>query len=300
MQLILKSAFTAFFLLAASGFAQESAPTGKFSAEIQMVPQTENHVPVRISPEVGCAAQKFTASFAFSQVGVCCPSYSNNTGNLTFSLYRWKSDYSQTLAETPLARKVFENFRDCSFLSLSFEESIPAGDYLWTLTEATENVGVWQLPQIENPSEVQSFLDGAPIAGGFEMSLRVNHCPFPYSGSSERFRKLCAGQTSPPKAENADTVTWDLYADTWDAVDGLGRRVFSSESDTKPLAEKQVGIFYWTWHDWEGAAIHVPPTNNARVLAEFPEAIRDVDHPAWGKLNAQHHWDESGAVSANS
>jgi len=81
----------------------------------------------------------------------------------------------------------------------------------------------------------------------------------------------------------------DLFADTWDAIDELGRTLGTSETVGAPRAKK-VGIFYWTWH--EGGMIAQEPYNNERILKAHPEAAADGADPAWGPMGPHHHWGE--------
>ncbi len=78
-------------------------------------------------------------------------------------------------------------------------------------------------------------------------------------------------------------VAWDLYSDTWVAVDALGREVPGSESCGPPRTAKHVGIFYWTWHTLQGKQ---GPYDNSRILSA------DSNNPQWGPLGAPHHWGE--------
>ncbi len=80
----------------------------------------------------------------------------------------------------------------------------------------------------------------------------------------------------------------DLGTDTWEATDMLGRKVASVE-DVGKKKEKQVGIFYWTWH--EGHAQN-RPVDVVDVLDKFPAAEYRADHPAWGKRPFQCFWHE--------
>ena len=51
-----------------------------------------------------------------------------------------------------------------------------------------------------------------------------------------------------------------------------------------------VGIFYFVWLGQDGTD---GPFDVSRILAEDPTAARDMNHPAWGRLNGQyHHWGE--------
>ena len=81
-----------------------------------------------------------------------------------------------------------------------------------------------------------------------------------------------------------------VLPDTWDAVDGLGR-ILPGHEETGDLRENRyVGIFYWTWHC--AHAKSTSPHNVTRILEKYPEALTDLNHPAWGGLQAPHHWNE--------
>lgn len=82
----------------------------------------------------------------------------------------------------------------------------------------------------------------------------------------------------------------DLYADTWVGVDDLGRVLPTHEDVGPPREDKVVAMFYFVWlgrHENGG------PYDISRILAEFPGALDDTDHPAWGPMFAFHHWGES-------
>ena len=81
-------------------------------------------------------AQKFNAAH-FCSLEVFGQSWYNSIGNLTLTLYRWRTDYAATVAGTPIASRTFVDFTDNSWLQLSFFEQ-PAGDYLWVLSSPTE------------------------------------------------------------------------------------------------------------------------------------------------------------------
>lgn len=79
----------------------------------------------------------------------------------------------------------------------------------------------------------------------------------------------------------------DTRADTWEAVDELGRRVRSCE-DVGRKKEKKVGLFYWTWRD---ANSDKSPVSITKTLRAHPAAEYNLHHPAWGE-NPSCHWDE--------
>ena len=84
--------------------------------------------------------------------------------------------------------------------------------------------------------------------------------------------------------------TRDVLPDTWDACDGLGRILPGHEQTGDVRKNKYVGIFYWTWHC--AHAKSTDPHNVTEILAKYPEALCDLEHPAWGRKQAPHHWNE--------
>ena len=84
----------------------------------------------------------------------------------------------------------------------------------------------------------------------------------------------------------------EVKPSTWAAVDGLGRTLSDNSVTSGKKQDKFVGMFYWTWHyPWtkDNEAI-----TTGSVLDEFPEALNDFDHPAWGGTYSgrPYFWDE--------
>lgn len=117
---------------------------------------------------IDVVAQKFTARWAFDGLDVYAPSYDNNTGNLTLKLYLWNTDYSTTVSGTVISTATFVNFTDNSKLAINFDR-IGAGEYLWTLSGGTENVGVYRYDGSNFSSNI-NFRNGSVSAGGDFMS----------------------------------------------------------------------------------------------------------------------------------
>lgn len=115
------------------------------------------------------AGMKFTATSSFYAINARCPSWSNNIGNLTFSLYKWNTDYSQSVAGIPVAEKTFVNYADGATLVLSFDEQ-PSGDYVWELNHGTEVVGVWKYNTSTGGSSV-SYLNGIVTTGNYQSKI---------------------------------------------------------------------------------------------------------------------------------
>lgn len=266
-----------------------------FEGEVFLFSTDEEHVPVLIG-ENDFAGARFQAQMPTNRIRVSCPSYSNGIGSLTLSLYQWRGSVEASREEKPIARKRYVDFSDNEALALSFEP-LPAGEYYWELSEAEEKVGVWKRPQTVDG--VRSFFNSQEVNGAYEMRVQYVELPFPFSGTEELFSYLIQPTLAPNETqrvsdENGDLLARefeerDLMADTWDAMDGLGRRLGDSEKYGLPR-NKQVGIFYWTWH--ENFVTRNSPQNNAQLLRENPGLDERPDDPAWGKQRERHHWDE--------
>ena len=133
------------------------------------------------------AGLKFTASAPFYGVNATCPSWGNSIGNLTFRLYKWKNNYTETIAGTILAEKTFVNFSDNAKLNLTFNKQ-DAGTYLWELCNGTETVGVWKYTE-PNGTPV-SYFSGIQTSGNYESEIAYS--------SDLTFTKLTTGTSHTP------------------------------------------------------------------------------------------------------
>ena len=80
-----------------------------------------------------------------------------------------------------------------------------------------------------------------------------------------------------------------VNSDHWAATDALGRTVGRYDRAEK---DKQVFMFYWTWHERHDA----PGTevkNNTEIIRQYLEAMQDANHPAWTKkATGNYFWGE--------
>ncbi|MDR3690986.1 MAG: hypothetical protein P4L46_16525 [Fimbriimonas sp.] len=81
---------------------------------------------------------------------------------------------------------------------------------------------------------------------------------------------------------------WDTYSDTWVAMDGLQRALPTFDQVGRPRTGRTLGMFYFLTleHGLDG------PFDNSKILLSHPEALNDIQNPAWGPLNTSHHWGE--------
>ncbi|QNK57194.1 S-layer homology domain-containing protein [Paenibacillus sp. PAMC21692] len=112
--------------------------------------------------------QKFTAEAEFDSLRLSAPSYGNNTGKLTLSLYAWDTDYETTTSQEPIKVDTFVNFIDSDWLEINFATQ-DEGDYLWELSGHEEWVGVYGFARNGNDKSV-SFDNGVELPGYNYMS----------------------------------------------------------------------------------------------------------------------------------
>jgi hypothetical protein len=124
-----------------------------------------SHSPVALSG-TNTAAQKFNATDTFRLLEVTCPTWGSTTSNLTLKLYKWNSSYSTTIAGTPLLSQAYVHFADNAQLSLTSTVGLPAGDYLWVLSNPSGTPGVWKYAA--SATGVTNYLNGAVVTGSYE------------------------------------------------------------------------------------------------------------------------------------
>ncbi|MGK0188056.1 MAG: hypothetical protein ACI9R3_003848, partial [Verrucomicrobiales bacterium] len=115
------------------------------------------------------ASLKFAASSSFTGISVRCPSWSNNIGDLTLSLYSWDGSLGKSVAAAPVTSQAFVDFADNGYLTMEFG-ALPAGDYVWRLHNARETVGVWKFN--EDTATTESWFDGAVVSGDYDGQIR--------------------------------------------------------------------------------------------------------------------------------
>ena len=298
-QLIIALSITLSFTipaLAETGNASGNSADPVYEAEIyEFAPYFgEPHQALKIT-EQDSVATRFKTSEPFLSVAVSCPSYSNNVGNLRLSLFRWTETLEKTEKTEPILRQTFVNFRDNALLGLraSSESPLPAGEYLLVLDSATEMVGVWTHEQ--NPCNVQCFFNGKPMAQTVQICWSYQRLlSFPFRGTWENYKRAAAPATCPPEPKlNADdpVVKYDVQPDVFAATDDLGRTLPDQSAVGPVRPGKQVGIFYWTWH--ENEHINFPRVyNNTQIIRDNPGIEDRPDDPAWGEMRRPHHWDK--------
>jgi hypothetical protein len=79
----------------------------------------------------------------------------------------------------------------------------------------------------------------------------------------------------------------DVFADTWVATDGIGRKLPTYAEVGPPRADRQVGLFYFLWVSRDAHNKQdIPVQDITQILAKDPLA------PKWGNPGSFHFWGE--------
>ncbi len=123
-------------------------------------------------------AQYFNIQHKFASIQMRMYGTSSDSDAITIKLYQWKGSYSATVASQPIATRSFTNITASGNRYRVYQSSqamMPAGEYLWTATEATQGVGIYYYTGAGSSSitDAVSYLDGTSTnAYNFEMRPR--------------------------------------------------------------------------------------------------------------------------------
>ncbi|MBQ3387731.1 MAG: hypothetical protein IJG60_00790 [Thermoguttaceae bacterium] len=286
---------TVFFLIGSSllvpaAGSKEPAKEGNYIFSVSPFKDDAKHTAQRLR-EGDAAACLFKTEMPLVGIALRAPSYSNNIGDLTLTVYHWKGSLEKTFAEKPLASETYVDFHDNALLRLRVR--LWPGRYLWVADGSREQVGLWKSPEM--PDNARAFWNGELLSDGCWQFSFLGQTEIPFSGTLDEYNMFVSlPRTSPPEPESPPALAQkDVMPDTWDAVDELGRELPGASETGAPRSGKQVGIFYWTWH--EMARTRSPnygPWDVTKITAEHPEAVGDLNHPAWGPLFSPHFWGE--------
>ncbi|MDR0575441.1 MAG: hypothetical protein LBG96_15725 [Tannerella sp.] len=83
-----------------------------------------------------------------------------------------------------------------------------------------------------------------------------------------------------------------VNSDHWAATDALGRKVREYDEAADKRENKFVAMFYWTWHQGNDDTTY-QNKNITEIVRQYPEAMKDYNHPAWGdKKPGFFFWEE--------
>ncbi len=203
-------------------------------------------------------AVQFNTTTSFTELITYCPSWSNNIGNLTFTLYKWDTSYKKTLAGTALATYEHVNYPDSNpGLSLKFDAQ-PAGEYLLYIENTSETlpetVGCWASG---NFAGAQSYNNGVPIDSAIKMVVAYTSQPTGQYNPLTKYYNTSVGQIT------GGTVTLDSAF----AFEGDTVKVTVTPGEGMRLKEGSLKVNDTVITNYE----FVMPNGDATVTAEFEQ-----------------------------
>ena len=105
-----------------------------------------------------------------TQIGFLLPSWSDNKGKLTVSIYKWDGDYNSSISAMPIISKTFVDYPDNSTQVIDLLDAsgkgLVEGEYVWRLHDGADagdgtGVGIWYFDKLQ-PAEstgIKTFLN---------------------------------------------------------------------------------------------------------------------------------------------
>lgn len=107
-----------------------------------------------------------------TSIGILCHSLSDNEGDLTISVYKWKGDYATTVAAMPIISEKFVDYTDNTVLIFETTDTsgkgLSEGEYMWRVHEGYDDpdktptgVGIYYMPELapDESSGMITFLN---------------------------------------------------------------------------------------------------------------------------------------------
>lgn len=149
----------------------------------------------------------------FSVLALSCPSWSDNIGSMTLTVYKWSGDYETSKAGTPVAKQTYVDYNDNQWLLIApaSGEYFPKGEYLWTLTDPVQDVGIWKAfdENMECTYFVESFLNGQHLDGILCSAVLPT-----YAAASLENLPASETVTAVPQFKGSDVNNIILYTDS--------------------------------------------------------------------------------------
>ena len=237
----------------------------------------------------GYYAYRAKVNGEFTAFSFAMPTWTTKDSACTLALFKWTGNADESVAGTPIATKRFDPLSDNATNKLTFDPQ-PAGEYLFAVIEPRGQVGVWTN---ENPTNTLGFLyvDGNEKNALPELKITFTEDLAEPFGKCESVADAIDGKHTPPEEyvipEDSLIYTHEVMPDTWVFTDGLGRVSLTNAEVGDLREDKTIAMFFWTWHNGRPTVINV---NNA--AEQYPEAVRDYNHPVWTPEHFQGSWNE--------
>lgn len=257
-----------------------------YAGEVSVQNGTGTRGAVRVSDTYAYRAK---VNAEFTGFSMAMPTWTETDSACTLALFAWTGDPESSMAAEPIASVRIDPMRDNATNRLDFDPQ-PAGEYLFAVMDTRGAVGVWT-----NESSTDNlgflYLDGQEKVAEPELKITFPVVPDQPFGKCETIVQPIDGKHKPPKEyvipEDSLIYTHEVMPDTWVFTDGLGRVSLTNAEVGDPREDKTVAMFFWTWHNGRATVINV---NDA--AEEYPEAVRDANHPVWTPAGFQGSWNE--------
>ena len=233
--------------------------------------------------------QRAILNAPFEAVAFCLPTWNRTDSQSTIGVFEWTGDFDESVKQAPKYEKRLDTMRDCAVNTLSFDEPLPAGEYVFAIYNTVGKVGIWRYPMTKSRGFV--YMDGAEAEYDLEITV------FFTEKTDDPVKKCTSimqvdGTATPPSEyvipEGDILYERNAYPDTWVAIDGLGREVATNEQTGGVRQDKYVGLFYWSWHTDRDAE----PLNVSEFMEKYPEAKNDYKFSKWPTTDAMYFWNE--------
>lgn len=228
----------------------------------------------------------------FTGFSFCMPTWTRTDSACRLSLYLWCGTYEDTLAQEPIATKVFDPMRDNATNSVTFDAQ-PAGEYLFHVSDIRGSVGVWVN---NNPTDSKGFAyKGSTESQSLEPELKimlVQNLDDPFGTCEPSVAPIDGNHTSPDEyviPDDSKIYTHEVMPDTWVFTDGLGRVSLTNAEVGDLREDRTLAMFYWTWH---GSNRGGEPFNNQEFLEAHPEALNDYNYSEWPVSGHEFYWNQ--------
>ncbi len=237
----------------------------------------------------GYYAYRAKVNGEFTAFSMAMPTWTEIDSACTLALYKWAGDPDTSIASAPIATKRFDPMKDNATNKIEFAPQ-PAGEYLFAVIEPRGSVGVWTN---EDSTDNLGFLylNGLEKNAQPELKIAFTNTPAEPFGKCDPMKPPVDGNHKAPAEyvipDDSLIKTHEVMPDTWVFTDGLGRVSLTNAEVGDLREDKTIAMFYWTWHNGRPTVINV---NNA--VEQYPEAVRDFNHPVWTPSNFQGSWNE--------
>ncbi len=113
----------------------------------------------------------------FSKISLLMATYGKSGQAATLTVYKWETSYSNTKSKTPIKSERF-NLQDNKAIEMSFSTPLAAGEYLFVMSDTTDNVAVWSyLPATSGARSYENGAEARAATRDWSMTISFTKTP---------------------------------------------------------------------------------------------------------------------------